>query len=142
MARNSFEAMEAKSWDDLIRNDAGTKQARQAMDAELILDLDTSVTLDQYKGLAGFELVQALATFGEINNAAWKLAFMSHLEAARLAQELGCYDDIGGVVDLIRWCRRAAGLAEEFPTARWGMFEKIKNPGEPGSFLSLRGPTS
>ena len=114
--------MEAEKWDDLVRNDAGTKAARRALGAEIILGLDTTITLDQYEGPASAELVLALARFGNINNEAWRLVFMSHLEASMLAQELGCYDNLEAVVDLIRWCRRAVGLSPEFATGWWGAF--------------------
>lgn len=114
--------MEALRWNDLLQNDEGVKQARRALGVEIILELDTTVALDQYKGLASKELVVALASFGEINNEAWKLAFMSHLEAAMFAQELGVYENLESVVDLIHWCRRAVGLSPEFVTSQLGEF--------------------
>src|SRR3989344_2295638 len=128
MTRKSFEAMEASEWESFVRNDEGTKQARRALGAEIILELDTTVTLDRYEGIARQELVFALASFGEINNEAWKLAFVSHLEAAMIAQELGVYESLAEVVDLIRWCRRAVGLSEEFATGQREIFQVTKNP--------------
>lgn len=123
MGRKGFETMEAKEWDDLVRNDEGTRRARIALGAEVVLELDTTVMLDQYEGPARAELVQALASFGNINNEAWKLAFVSHLEASMLAQELGCYESLKEVVDLIHWCRRSVGLSPEFATGQWGAFQ-------------------
>ncbi len=114
--------MEEGRWNDLIRNDEGTKQARRALGAEIILELDTTVGLDQYEGSASRELVMALASYGAVNNEAWKVAFMSHLEACQLAHEFDCEDTVDKIVDLIRWCRRAVGLAEEFATGQWGCF--------------------
>ncbi|OGD72414.1 hypothetical protein A2703_00340 [Candidatus Collierbacteria bacterium RIFCSPHIGHO2_01_FULL_50_25] len=122
MARKSFEAVEATVWYDLVRDDEETKRARRALGMEVVLELDTTVTLDQYEGIARKELVAALASFGGINNEAWRLAFASHLEAAMLAQELGCYETLAEVVDLVRWCRRAVGLSPEFATGQWGDF--------------------
>ena len=107
-----------KEWEGLERNDLGTRRARKALGAELILDLDTSITLDQYEGPASAALVEALANYGEVKGEAWKVAFLSHLEAYQLATEAGCTDDIWNVVDLIRWCRGAVGLSEEFATAK------------------------
>ena len=120
--------MGAKEWDDLVRNDEGTRTARSALGAEIVLELDTTITLDQYEGMASRELVAALANFGGIDNEAWRLALVSHLEAAMVAQELGCYQNLEEVVDLIRWCRRAVGLSEEFATGQWGSFLITKNP--------------
>lgn len=122
MGRKGFETMEAKEWDDLVRNDEGTRAARRALGAEIVLELDTTVTLDQYEGPASQKLVRSLATFGEVNNEAWKVAFLSHLEAYRLAIELDCDDDLEAVTDLIHWCRRAVGLSPEFATGQWGNF--------------------
>lgn len=110
--------MEESAWNDLIQNDEGTKQARRVLGAEIILDLDTTISMDQYEGTSSQELVRAMATFGEINNEAWKLAFMSYLEAAMVALDLGVYENLDAVVDLIRWCRRAVGLSEELATAQ------------------------
>ena len=115
--------MEQDKWNALVSNDAGTKQARRALGAEIVLELDTSITLDQYEGSASRELVAALATFGGVENDAWKVAFMSCMELCQLAHEFECSDTVGDIVDLIRWCRRAVGLSEEFATGQWGEFQ-------------------
>lgn len=131
--------MEQADWEDLVRNDSGTKQARMALGIEIVSDLDTRVKIDQYAGIARPELVAALAGVGNVNGEAWKLAFMTYLEAGLAAMEAGCYENLGEVVDLIRWCRRSVELPEEFATGRWGRFDSQKTRANPGlSCFSLK----
>jgi len=113
--------MEADRWDDLVRNDEGTRQARKALGAEIVLDLDTTVRLSSYEGTATEKFVSLLARVGEVCDDAWKVAFLSYMEACELAHELDCEDTVEQVMDLIRWCRQAVGLSEEFATSDWSL---------------------
>lgn len=88
-----------------------TIEARRAMGAEAILDLDHSIGLRSHTGPE--KLVEFFERFSE-DGEAWRVALLSPAEALTLMSEAG--EDWGSlemVRDLIYWCRRAVGLPED-----------------------------
>lgn len=88
-----------------------TVEARRALGAEVILDLDHSVGLRSYAGPK--RLVEFFERFSD-DGEAWRVALLSPAEALTLMNEAG--EDWGSlevVRNLICWCRRAVGLPED-----------------------------